>query len=109
MAPAEPRIAGRWPASAGPGRTRDVLSPFDGSTVARTGVYGVRTGVDDGPRHRPLPEHPDVIPTPHPMGITRPAMTLISADVVRGVADVLGGRPPTAVADHDWNHRKATA
>ena len=33
MAPAELLVGSRWQASAGSGRTRDVMSPFDGSTV----------------------------------------------------------------------------
>ena len=33
MAPAEPLVGSRWQASAGSVRTRDVTSPFDGSTV----------------------------------------------------------------------------
>ena len=40
MAPAELLIGSRWQASAGSGRTRDVTSPFDGSTVGTVGVAG---------------------------------------------------------------------
>ncbi|ASQ98191.1 aldehyde dehydrogenase family protein [Streptomyces sp. 11-1-2] len=40
MAPAELLIGSQWQASAGPGRTRDVTSPFDGSTVGTVGVAG---------------------------------------------------------------------
>ena len=61
------------------------------------------------PQHHPLFDHPDVVLTPHLMGMTRRAMTLTFRDAARGVADVLAGREPTAVADPDWNHRKATA
>jgi D-3-phosphoglycerate dehydrogenase / 2-oxoglutarate reductase len=59
--------------------------------------------------HHPLFDHPDVVLTPHLMGMTRRAMTLTFVDAARGVADVLAGRPPAAVANPDWNHRKATA
>lgn len=59
--------------------------------------------------YHPLFDHPDVVLTPHLMGMTRRAMTLTFRDAARGVADVLAGREPTAVADPDWNHRKATA
>ncbi|NNN29197.1 oxidoreductase [Streptomyces sp. S3(2020)] len=59
--------------------------------------------------HHPLFDHPDVVLTPHLMGMTRRAMTLTFVDAARGVADVLAGRPPAAVADPDFNHRKATA
>ncbi|MEB8336943.1 NAD(P)-dependent oxidoreductase [Streptomyces endophyticus] len=60
-------------------------------------------------RHHPLFDHPDVVLTPHLMGMTRRAMALTFVDAARGVADVLAGRPPTAVADPDWTHRKAMA
>lgn len=40
MAPAELLIGSRWQASAGSGRTRDVTSPFDGSTVGTVGEAG---------------------------------------------------------------------
>ncbi|MER5518000.1 NAD(P)-dependent oxidoreductase [Streptomyces sp. NPDC002763] len=60
-------------------------------------------------RHHPLFDHPNVVLTPHLMGMTRRAMTLTFVDAARGVADVLAGRPPAAVADPEWNHRKATA
>jgi len=59
--------------------------------------------------YHPLFDHPDVVLTPHLMGMTRRAMALTFVDAARGVADVLAGRPPAAVANPDWNHRKATA
>ncbi|MFD9282443.1 aldehyde dehydrogenase family protein [Streptomyces mirabilis] len=34
---------------------------------------------------------------------------LTFVDAARGVADVLAGRSPAAIANPDWNHRKATA
>ncbi|MGW1777953.1 NAD(P)-dependent oxidoreductase [Streptomyces sp. NPDC002143] len=59
--------------------------------------------------YHPLFDHPDVVLTPHLMGMTRRAMTLTFVDAARGVADVLAGRAPAAVANPDWNLRKATA
>jgi D-3-phosphoglycerate dehydrogenase len=59
--------------------------------------------------YHPLFDHPDVVMTPHLMGMTRRAMTLTFVEAARGVADVLAGRPPAAVANPDWTHRKATA
>ncbi|MFC8515461.1 NAD(P)-dependent oxidoreductase [Streptomyces sp. NPDC057257] len=59
--------------------------------------------------YHPLFDHPNVVLTPHLMGMTRRAMTLTFVDAARGVADVLAGRPPAAVADPDHNLRKATA
>ncbi|WP_030354819.1 NAD(P)-dependent oxidoreductase [Streptomyces scopuliridis] len=60
-------------------------------------------------RHHPLFDHPGVVLTPHVMGMTHRAMTLTFVDAARGVADVLADRQPAAVANPDWNHRKATA
>ncbi|MET7484953.1 NAD(P)-dependent oxidoreductase [Streptomyces sp. NPDC005538] len=59
--------------------------------------------------YHPLFDHPNVVLTPHLMGMTRRAMTLTFVDAARGVADVLADRPPAAVADPDYNLRKATA
>ncbi|MFF4260071.1 NAD(P)-dependent oxidoreductase [Streptomyces sp. NPDC001663] len=59
--------------------------------------------------YHPLFDHPEVVLTPHLMGMTRRAMTLTFRDAARGVADALAGREPAAVANPDWNHRKATA
>ncbi len=44
--------------------------------------------------HHPLFDHPDVVLTPHLMGMTRRAMTLTFGDAAHGVADV----PPRAAA-----------
>ncbi|WP_316782088.1 hypothetical protein [Streptomyces sasae] len=57
----------------------------------------------------PLSDHPDVVLTPHLRGMMQRAMKPTFVDAARGVADVLAGRPPTAVADPDRNHRKAMA
>ena len=50
------------------------------------------------PSHHPLFDHPDVVLTPHLMGLTRRATAATFADAARGVADVLAGRRPAAVA-----------
>jgi D-3-phosphoglycerate dehydrogenase / 2-oxoglutarate reductase len=51
------------------------------------------------PRHHPLFDHPAVALTPHLMGMTRRATALTFTDAARGVADVLAGCPPAAVAN----------
>lgn len=55
------------------------------------------------PSHHPLFDHPDVVLTPHLMGLTRRATAATFADAARGVLDVLSGRPPAAVADPAWD------
>jgi D-3-phosphoglycerate dehydrogenase len=57
------------------------------------------------PRHHPLFDHPNVVLTPHLMGLTRRATAATFADAARGVRDVLSGRQPAAVANPDWTHR----
>jgi len=52
--------------------------------------------------HHPLFDHPNVVLTPHLMGLTRRATIATFADAARGIVDVLAGRPPMAVANPDW-------
>jgi len=54
------------------------------------------------PQHHPLFDHPNVVLTPHLMGLTQRATAATFADAARGVADVLAGRRPAAVANPDW-------
>jgi D-3-phosphoglycerate dehydrogenase len=51
------------------------------------------------PPHHPLFDYPDVVLTPHLMGLTRRATAATFADAARGVVDVLAGRRPAAVAN----------
>jgi phosphoglycerate dehydrogenase-like enzyme len=54
------------------------------------------------PQHHPLFDHPNVVLTPHLMGLTGRATAATFADAARGVVDVLAGRRPAAVANPDW-------
>jgi D-3-phosphoglycerate dehydrogenase len=54
------------------------------------------------PIYHPLFDHPNVVLTPHLMGLTRRATAATFADAARGVVDVLAGRTPSAVANPDW-------
>src|SRR4029453_10838472 len=54
------------------------------------------------PPHHPLFDHPNVVLTPHLMGLTRRATAATFADAAQGVVDVLAGRRPAAVANPDW-------
>ncbi len=51
------------------------------------------------PEHHPIFDHPDVVLSPHLMGLTRQATAATFADAARGVAAVLTGRAPAAVAN----------
>ncbi|MFI6409348.1 NAD(P)-dependent oxidoreductase [Streptomyces sp. NPDC050548] len=54
------------------------------------------------PAHHPLFDHPDVLLTPHLMGMSIRAEAATYADAARGVADVLAGRRPAALANPEW-------
>jgi D-3-phosphoglycerate dehydrogenase / 2-oxoglutarate reductase len=54
------------------------------------------------PPHHPLFDHPNVVLTPHLMGLTRRATAATFAAAARGIADVLAGRRPAALANPDW-------
>jgi D-3-phosphoglycerate dehydrogenase len=54
------------------------------------------------PPHHPLFDHPNVVLTPHVMGLSRAAMAATFADAARGVTDALAGRRPAALANPQW-------
>jgi D-3-phosphoglycerate dehydrogenase / 2-oxoglutarate reductase len=68
----------------------------------RLGGVGLDVFDPEPPRHHPLFDHPDVVLTPHLMGLSRRATAATFADAARGVTDVLAGRRPAALANPDW-------
>ena len=68
----------------------------------RLGGVGLDVFDPEPPPHHPLFDHPDVVLTPHLMGLTRRATAATFAAAARGVADVLAGRRPAALANPDW-------
>jgi D-isomer specific 2-hydroxyacid dehydrogenase, NAD binding domain len=54
----------------------------------------------------PLYDHPDVVLTPHVMGLSQRATAATFTAAARGVLDVLAGREPQAVADPAWLARR---
>jgi D-3-phosphoglycerate dehydrogenase / 2-oxoglutarate reductase len=54
------------------------------------------------PQHHRLFDHPNVVLTPHVMGLTGRATAATFADAARGIVDILAGRHPAAVANPDW-------
>jgi D-3-phosphoglycerate dehydrogenase len=68
----------------------------------RLGGVGLDVFDPEPPRHHPLFDHPNVVLTPHLMGLTRRATAATFAEAARGVADVLAGRRPAALANPDW-------
>jgi D-3-phosphoglycerate dehydrogenase len=59
------------------------------------------------PAPHPLFSHPDVVLTPHLMGLSRRATAATFAAAAQGVLDVLGGGEPQAVADPAWRTHRA--
>ena len=51
------------------------------------------------PQHHPLFDHPDVVLTPHLMGLSTRATAATFTAAASGVVDVLDGREPAAVAN----------
>ncbi|MFI6579216.1 NAD(P)-dependent oxidoreductase [Nocardiopsis sp. NPDC050513] len=93
----------------GRGGLLDLDSALAALEVGRLSGVGLDVFDPEPARQHPLFDHPDVVLTPHLMGMTRRAMALTFADAAHGVADVLAGRPPAAVANPAQNHRKATS
>jgi D-3-phosphoglycerate dehydrogenase len=68
----------------------------------RLGGVGLDVFDPEPPPHHPLFDHPNVVLTPHLMGLTRRATAATFAAAARGVTDVLAGRRPAALANPDW-------
>jgi D-3-phosphoglycerate dehydrogenase len=68
----------------------------------RLGGVGLDVFDPEPPDHHPLFDHPDVVLTPHLMGLSRRATAATFAAAAQGVTDVLAGRRPAALANPDW-------
>jgi D-3-phosphoglycerate dehydrogenase / 2-oxoglutarate reductase len=70
--------------------------------AGRLGGIGLDVFDPEPPAHHPLFDHPNVVLTPHVMGLSRRATAATFAAAARGVGDVLAGRRPAALANPDW-------
>ncbi|WP_347350340.1 NAD(P)-dependent oxidoreductase [Intrasporangium sp.] len=91
----------------GRGGLVDLDAAYDALRSGRLGGVGLDVYDPEPPAHHPLFDHPDVVLTPHLMGLTRRATALTYADAARGVTAVLSGRAPAAVANPDWTRHHA--
>jgi D-3-phosphoglycerate dehydrogenase len=84
-------------------------SLVDNDAALQALVDGRITGVGldvfdpEPPQHHPLFDHPDVVLTPHLMGLSRQATATTFTVAATGVVDVLDGREPAAVANPQWS------
>ncbi len=89
----------------GRGGLLDLDAVLDALVTGRLGGVGLDVFDTEPPTHHRLFDHPDVVLTPHLMGLTRRATRATFTDAARGVSDVLAGRTPQAVANPAWiNH-----
>ena len=71
-------------------------------TGGRLSGVGLDVFDPEPPGRHPLYSHPDVVLTPHLMGLSRRATAATFTAAARGILDVLCGREPRAVANPAW-------
>jgi D-3-phosphoglycerate dehydrogenase len=86
----------------GRGALVDMDAVMDALSAGRLAGVGLDVFEPEPPAHHPLFDHPDVVLTPHIMGLSRRAMAATFADAARGAAAVLAGRRPAALANPTW-------
>ncbi len=70
--------------------------------TGRLGGVGLDVFDPEPPPHHPLFDREDVVLAPHVMGLSTGATRATFAAAAAGVADVLAGRTPAALADPAW-------
>jgi D-3-phosphoglycerate dehydrogenase len=86
----------------GRGSLIDNDSAFQALVAGRIAGIGLDVFDPEPPQHHPLFDHPDVVLTPHLMGLSRQATSATFTAAATGVVDVLEGREPAAVANPHW-------
>ena len=86
----------------GRGALIDNDAAFEALVAGRLAGVGLDVFDPEPPEHHPLFDHPDVVLTPHLMGLSRQATAATFTAAATGVVDVLDGREPAAVANPDW-------
>lgn len=86
----------------GRGALVDLDAALDALDSGQLAGIGLDVFDPEPPEHHPVFDRPNVVLTPHLMGLTRRATAATFADAARGIVDVLAGRTPAAVANPDW-------
>jgi D-3-phosphoglycerate dehydrogenase len=86
----------------GRGGLLDLDAVLDALRAGHLAGVGLDVYEPEPPPHHPLFDEPNVVLTPHVMGLSRRATAATFADAARGVGDVLSGRRPVAVANPEW-------
>ena len=92
----------------GRGSLIDNDAAYDALVTGRIAGLGLDVFDPEPPQHHPLFDHPDVVLTPHLMGLSRQATAATFTAAATGVVDVLEGREPAAVANPRWRHTAST-
>ena len=84
----------------------DIDAVWRALSAGRLSGVGLDVFDPEPPGRHPLYSHPDVVLTPHLMGLSRRATAATFTAAARGILDVLSGREPAAVANPGWHlHR----
>ena len=86
----------------GRGSLIDNDAAFQALVDGRIGGIGLDVFDPEPPQHHPLFDHPDVVLTPHLMGLSGQATAATFTAAATGVVDVLDGREPASVANPRW-------
>ena len=86
----------------GRGGLIDTDAVYTALQEGRLGGVGLDVFDPEPPTHHALFDHPDVVLTPHLMGLSRQATAATFTDAAQGVLDVLAGGTPAAVANPGW-------
>jgi D-3-phosphoglycerate dehydrogenase / 2-oxoglutarate reductase len=93
----------------GRGSLIDNDAAFQALVAGRIAGIGLDVFDPEPPQRHPLFDHPDVVLTPHLMGLSRQATAATFTAAATGVVDVLDGREPDAVANPHWKHAAPVA
>jgi D-3-phosphoglycerate dehydrogenase len=87
----------------GRGGLIDIDAVYTALQDGRLGGVGLDVFDPEPPSHHPLFDHPDVVLTPHLMGLSWQGTAATFTDAAQGVVDVLTGTRPAAVANPGWD------